>query len=65
MTDLLAYECLDSVIIKFYLLLLNLLRIELLNLSNNMTAGKFLDEKGRTLCRIFYKERIFTTLISE
>ena len=55
----------SAVIVKFYLLLLDCLRIELLYLTYNLTTGELLNKKSCTLCCIFYYERICTTLKSE
>ena len=65
MTDLLADKVLYAAIVEFNHLLLNLLRIEFLYLSYDLTTGKFLDEKGCTSCRIIHYQRIRTALITE
>ena len=65
MTDLLADEVLDTIVIKINDLLLNHFRITLLYLSYNLSTCKFLDKEGSTLCRILNNKRICSTLITE
>ena len=64
-TDLLSNEVLDSVIVKLYLLLLDNLRIRLLNLAYDLTACELLDKEGCTSCCVVYYKRIGTTLLTE
>ena len=65
MTDLLADEVLDTIVIKINDLLLNHFRITLLYLSYNLSTCKFLDKEGSTLCSILNNKRICATLITE
>ena len=65
MTDLLADESLDTVVIQLHYLLCYLLRVEFLDLSDNRTSCNLLDKEGGTLCSIVYNQRICSSLISE
>ena len=65
MTYLLANKCLDTVIVKFNGLFLDLLRAELLHLADNLSSGKLLNEQSGTLGSILAHERIRTSLITE
>ena len=65
MSDLLADEILDTVVIQLDNLLPDLLRIELLHLTHNMSSCKLLNKQSSTPCSIIHNQRVSSTLVTE
>ena len=64
-SDLLADEPFDAVVVKVDDLLLDLLRIKLLDSSDNLSAGHFLNQQCGALGGIFIDSRIGSSLVAE